>query len=366
MTRVLQVIKGLARGGAEQLLVSGARHFNQSRFSYQVAYLLPTHHELAEDLHQLGVRTTCLDGASGLGWISRLRRLIVESKIALVHFHSPYAAIGARFAVGNIPIVYTEHNLWNSYHPLTRWGNALTYARNSHVFTVSEQVAASIQYPQALRFLKMPPVEVLYQGIDPELVNKIPAGARSVRDELAIPAAARLIGCVGSLKAQKGHTYLLEAVSELRRRLPDIRLVLVGSGVAERDIRSAIKRLQLEEAVVLAGHRADASRILAEVDVFVLASTHEGLPIALLEAMAMGKAVVTTTAGGIPEVVTNGLDGLLVNPRDPAGLAGALEKVLEQPDLRRTLGRAAKTRAAFFDIRKTVGRTEGLYASLIG
>ena len=128
--RILLLIKGLGRGGAEQILASAAPHLDRTRFDYEVAYLLPWKDALVKDLADADVPARCLDGSSGVAWVSRLRRLVSEGRFDLVHAHSPVAASAARvvLAVGGPPIVYTEHNEWERYHPLTYWSNMLTFA----------------------------------------------------------------------------------------------------------------------------------------------------------------------------------------------------------------------------------------------
>src|SRR5919198_1614559 len=187
MTRVLLVVKGLNRGGTEQLLLSAAPYLDSHRFEYEVAYLLRSTTAMRRPLEQAGFRLHCLDDESGARWISRLRALVWRRSIDIVHTHSPYPAVGARLAfIGRRRprFVHTEHGPWNSYHPLTYWANLMTLWRNDHVFAVSNHVLGSMRYPAALRFLPRPPIETLYQGIDfGSPVSPVPDG---VRAELAI------------------------------------------------------------------------------------------------------------------------------------------------------------------------------------
>ncbi len=366
MRRVLLLIKGLGKGGAEQLLVSAAPYLDRSRFDYEVAYLLPWKDALVAPLRATGLRVRCLDGARGLGWIGRLRTLVRQQRIDLVHVHSPYAAIGARLGLwGRYPrLVYTEHNLWGRYHVATYWANALTYPRNDHVFAVSEGVHGSIRYPRPLHALRMPPVETLYHGLDPADVARW-GSADGVREELGIPEGRLIVGTVANFKAHKGLLDLLRAAVHVRRIIAEVTFVLVGHGPLETEIRRQARELGLEGTLVLAGYRPDAPRIASMFDVFALPSLQEGLSIALLEAMALGKPVVVTRVGGFPEVVEHGREGLIVPPGNPMALADAIVTILRDPSLRERMGWAARRRAARFDIRQTVSRIEAVYEELM-
>jgi glycosyltransferase involved in cell wall biosynthesis len=122
----------------------------------------------------------------------------------------------------------------------------------------------------------------------------------------------------------------------------------------------------MAEAVTFTGVRADVPKILAALDLFVLPSLWEGMPNAVLEAMAAGLPVVATAVGGTPEVVMDGVTGLLVPPQDPSALAQAIERLLRDPDLRRTMGRAGRRRVEqHFDVRETVRQVEDLYETLL-
>jgi glycosyltransferase involved in cell wall biosynthesis len=159
MAGVLILIKGLGRGGAEQLLVSGAPYLDRERHRYHFAYLLPWKDSLVAELEAAGLPVHCLDGAGGAGWMGRLRSLVRRQGIDLVHAHSPVAAAGARLVAGRrTRVVYTEHNLWSRYHPATYAANLASFPRNDHVFAVSEMVRRSVRYPGPLRLLPMPPV----------------------------------------------------------------------------------------------------------------------------------------------------------------------------------------------------------------
>lgn len=364
--RILLLIKGLGRGGAEQLLASAAPHFDTSRFAYEAAYLLPWKSALVAVLERAGVPVVCLRGARGVGWIGRLRSLVPRRRIDLVHVHSPYAAIGARLALRrrHPRLVYTEHNVWARYHAATFWGNALTFPRNDHVFAVSQHVRASIAYPRAVGFLRMPPVEMLYHGIDTAAVDSW-ASTDGTRAELGIPPDAPVVGTVANFKAHKAHDVLLQAAAEVRRAVPDVRFVLVGTGLLEADLRRQAMSLGLGGTVVFAGFREDAPRVASTFDVFALPSTYEGLSIALLEAMALGRAPVVTRVGGLSEVVEDGEHGLVVPPGDPRALAQGLVRLLGDRTLRERLGEAARRRAMEFDIRRAVSRMEDVYEDLL-
>lgn len=368
MNRILHLIKGLARGGAEQLLLSQAPYVDRSRFKYEVAYLLPDHDALVADLEAAGLPVTCLNGARGVRWIGRLRHLVHERGIDLIHDHSPYSAIGTRLGLkrrSGPRLVYTEHNVWESYHRATYWGNLLTYPRSDHVFAVSDHVRASVRYPGALRFLPMPSVETLHHGLDLAAVSRWDS-SDGVRGEFGIPEDAPLVGTVANFRASKGHNILLDAAVRVRAVLPKVRFVLVGYGPLESDIRRRVRDLGLQETVVFTGARKDAPRLAGAFDVFALSSIYEGLAIALIEAMALGKPAVVTRVGGLTEVVDHGKQALVVDPGSPKALADAIIALLQDADLRHRMGDAGRLRALEFDIRKAVRRHEEIYAELLG
>lgn len=367
MKAILLLIKGLGRGGAEQLLVSAAPYLNRSRFRYEVAYLLPEKDALAAELAGHGIEVSCLGGRPGRAWLGRLRALTQERRIDLIHAHLPYAAIGARVALRGRDrprLVYTEHNVWESYKAPTYWANLVTFARNDHVFTVSDQVRSSIRYPWPLHWRRLPQVETLYHGLDPAAIG--PPSPDGVREELGIGPAAPLVGTVANFRAEKAHGDLLRAAVLVREALPQVRFLLVGQGPLEAQVRAEANRLGLGDTVIFAGFREDVPRLAAALDVFALSSRHEGLSIALMEAMALGTPPVVTSVGGLPELVTHDRDGLLVPPGDPGALAAGIVALLEDRALAGRLGEAARRRAAGFDIRTAVGRMEDVYGELLG
>lgn len=358
------LVKGLGRGGAEQLLVSAAPYLDTTSFQYEVAYLLPRKDALVDRLETFRLPVHCLDGARGPGWMRRLRAVVREHEIDLVHSHSPFVGVGARMALRGKRLVHTEHNVWERLQRATYWGNLLTFFRNDHVFAVSEQVRASIRYPRILRFLRMPPVETLHHGLDPEAVASWQF-RDEVREEFGLPGEAPVVGTVGNLTPKKQHRDLLDAAVKVRSEFPDLRVVLVGLGPLESALREQARRLGLGSTVIFAGFRDDVPRVVSAFDVFVLSSVHEGLPISMLEAMALGKPVVVTEVGGIREVVEHGKEGLIVPTGNPAALAEGILTLLRDASMRERFGEAGRRRAADFDIRSTVRRIEEVYEELL-
>jgi glycosyltransferase involved in cell wall biosynthesis len=363
--RVLVLIKGLGRGGAEQLLVDGLAHADHSRFRYDVAYVLPHKSALAGALRAEGVTVRCL--GSGPSWFNALRRLVRTTKPDVIHAHLPTTGIAARLLGRGhrVKQVYTEHNVWQSYRRTTMWANAATLPLVDHVFAVSREVADSVATPPFARRIGWPPVETLRHGLDLARVRHI-ADADGIRGELGIPNGSPVVTSIANFRKEKGHTTLLDAATIVRDAVPDARFLLVGQGQLEGEIRAvAARRGLLDGTLMFCGSRDDAPRVARASDVVVLASDYEGLPVSLLEAMAVGVPAAATTVGGIPEVVRDGREGLLVPPRDPRALADAIVRLLGDRRLRERLGSSAARRAEDFSIEHAVRRIEQVYEGLL-
>jgi glycosyltransferase involved in cell wall biosynthesis len=189
---------------------------------------------------------------------------------------------------------------------------------------------------------------------------------RRARRLLGIDEAAPVLGTVASLTPQKDHQNLLLALARVKLVFPRVRLLLIGAGPLEGELRSLVDRLELRDHVLFLGARTDVAQILPSLDVFVLASRFEGLSIALLEAMASRVAPVATSVGGTPEALRDGIDGLLVEPDRPAQLAEVITRLLKDEALRTSLAAAAYDRVVErFSIRRAVEVTEDLYTSLL-
>lgn len=361
--RILWLTKGLGRGGAERLLVSAAKRLDRSSFELEVAYLLPWKDALVPDIQRLGVPVHCLggSGAFDMRWIPRLRRLVRRGRFHLVHTHMPYVALGARtLSTRRLRIVHTEHNTWQHYRLPTRWANRLTYPRNSVVIAVSHAVAASIRPVPIAR--TWPPVRVIHHGAELSAsCPSTPEARERARVTLGLSEGGLVVGTVGNFTPKKDHRTLLEATARAALHHSGFRLVLVGSGPLESALRDAARSLGLMDRVVFTGSRDDVAELLPAFDVFALSSRNEGLSISLLEAMAAGLPCVATSVGGVPEVVTDGEEGLLVPAGDPAALGDALSTMLAAPEFRHAAGARAVQTARGFDMTRAVRRIEEVY-----
>ncbi|MFB9364997.1 glycosyltransferase [Kitasatospora sp. NPDC001664] len=356
--RVLWLAKGLGRGGAEQLLVNCARHADRSRYEVEVAYVLPWKDALVPALEAAGVTVHLL--GPGRRWPLRLRALLRARRYDLVHSHMPVPAAAARLLTlgSRRPVlVHTEHNVWERYRRETRWANSLTYKRNRAVVAVSHAVAASIP---AARRRPGDFVTVVHHGPDLGGAARGPAARRAARAELGLPEGAFVLGTVANMTPKKDQATLLAAFERLRQERPEARLVLIGSGPLEAELKAAAG-----EGVVFAGSRPDVPELLPAFDAFTLSSRQEGLPVALMEAMTSGLPSVVTRVGGMPEVLDDGVEGFLVEPADPAGLAAAFGKLAADRGLRERMGEAARGRSESFDVAGAQQAVERVYERVL-
>lgn len=202
---------------------------------------------------------------------------------------------------------------------------------------------------------------VLLKGVDVGLLDPSRVDRLQVRAGLGIPPAALVIGAVGRLVWQKGHSFLLEAAARLRDRLPEARYILVGEGEEEPSLRREARRLAIEDRLTFAGYRADVHRLLGAMDVFALPSRKENMPQVLLEAMAMGRPVVSTASIGVREVLEDGVSGFVIPTGDADVLADRILRLGQDIALRASMGAKARARIQDgFTRDDMLSRVEGL------
>jgi glycosyltransferase involved in cell wall biosynthesis len=366
--RVLLLIKGLGVGGAERLLERAVPYFDRDRYDYQVGYFLPWKDALVPTFKDGGIPVHCLNNraAADIGVVGRLIALLRHERIDLVHAHSPVPAVMTRLArrlAGLRGVVYTEHNVPSRYGIVTRALNASTYRLNDAVIAVSQEVAARVQpYVRGGR----PRVQAIANAVDVDMFAGLQVSREQVRREFGFPPDAPVVINVANLTPKKGHTYLLAAAKRVLERHPQARFLCVGQGPLAEQLAAEAKRHGLNGQLVFAGFRPDATTLVAASDVFVLSSLHEGLPVSLLEAMALARPQVVTRVGGVPEVVVDGETGVLVEAENPVALADSILSVLGDPARAQRMGEAARAHVRRgYGMSQMVKAVEAVYASVI-
>jgi sugar transferase (PEP-CTERM/EpsH1 system associated) len=365
---VLHLITELSIGGAQTALLGLLTGLDRGRFSPAVACLYNGDGLAAQRIRALDLPVTDLGMNAKWRWdaLWRLYRLLRRERPSILHtwmFHANVLGrvLGRR---AGVPIIITSRRNVNIGGTLREFLKRQTAGMDDRIIAVCE-IAREAEIKRAM--MSPDKVVTIYNGISAErFVDLDPQTAARTRQTFRIPVEAPLLGSVGRLHPQKGFTDLLTAFAQIRERIPSVRLFLAGGGKSRADLEAQARSLGLSEAVTIAGVRADVPEVLAALDVFVLPSRWEGMPNAVLEAMAAGLPVVATAVGGTPEAVVDGVTGLLVPPRDPGALVQAIEWVLRDPNLRRRMGQAGRKRVEqHFSIEDTIRQTEALYETLL-
>lgn len=318
--------------------------------------------------HGLAVHELRMVGEIDIPAARRLGRLAREGGHDLLHLHTSHAhtlgVLAARLGGAPRPRTLVARRVDFSIHKRGRLG----LNRIKYTWGVDRIVCVSHAIRRVLIDDGLPPerLAVVHSGIDLRRFEDVPDRAAEHRAAFGLPDDALVIGNVGHLAGHKGQRDLVEAMPSVLARQPRARAVVVGEGEERADLQARIARLDLQGRAVLAGFRDDVAALLRTFDVFAFPSRLEGLGTSVLDAMASRLPIVATRAGGIPEMIDDGVHGLLVPPAAPGALADALVRVLGDPALADRLARAARTRVEErFTWRHTVEGTLAEYARLL-
>jgi len=312
-----------------------------------------------------------MDSRHRIGAWGEISRILKRNQTDILHSHGAragwYGRIGTCRA-SKVRIISTVHNSLRDY-PYPEWRKRL-YVMAERLTSpwVSQWIAVSEGLRQDL---------VQYYGLPNERIRVIPNGIdltdlmttrsrEELRKELGLRSDSLVFVSIGRLTNQKGHRFLLDALNDIRRAIPEVRLLLVGDGPMRPQLEDQVSQMGLQREVSLLGFRDDVSDLIGASDIYVLPSLSEGMPMGLLEAMALGCPVVASTVAGVTEVVKNGENGRLVSPKDVSELKAALLELARDEPLRLRLGRAGKeTVSREFTAERMASSVASLYRSCL-
>jgi glycosyltransferase involved in cell wall biosynthesis len=358
-------------GGLERIVVSLARAA-VGRGHRVTVVCVERPGQLAGEAEAAGAAVVSLGKPAGRlpEFVEKAGRVLDELRPDVVHTHQ----IGAAWYLGRaarrlgIPVLHTEHG--NHFARTRKWGEAvrtrLLYYQSvgfiDRFCCVSPEIGSAVT-----RWWTVPrgKVEVVPNGLPTDGRADLPP-PEAVRESLGIPLNAPVVGTVGRLTEVKRQDVMIRAVGRLRQRLPDVRLLLVGDGPERSKLEALARDLGLADRVHFAGYQPCPEQFLRAMDVFCLTSRTEGFPVALLEAWLAGVPTVCTAVGGIPAVVTQGEDGLLIPPGDEDALLEALSRLFNDRTARDRLGRAGEqTVRVRYTLDRMADAYEARYRSLL-
>ncbi|MBD2756218.1 glycosyltransferase family 4 protein [Spirosoma validum] len=366
--RVLQAIRQGKIGGGESHVLNLVNFLDKEQFEPIVLSFTPG--PMVDKLRASGITTHVIPGKSPINvqmW-RQVKSLLEEEQIDLIHVHGTRANMNIVWAAKQckIPIVYTVHG-W-SFHPdqsflirnaritaermLTRWADLTITVSNSNHKT-GQQLIKGFQS------------KIIFYGIDTQRFQR-EQDFTDVRTPYGIPADHTLVLFLARMTLQKDPITMIQAFKVIADRHKDITLLLIGQGELDQDVAAAIEQNGLQDRVVRDGFRLDVPDVLNASDIYCLPSLWEGQPIGLIEAMAIGKAVIATHVDGSKELVKDGVNGLLIDPQQPQQLAEAIERLHVNSKLRKKLAdQAYLTIKERYDGASMARQIEDAYLSIL-
>ncbi|MGI6038107.1 MAG: glycosyltransferase family 4 protein [Limnochordia bacterium] len=320
-----------------------------------------------DDIERINLSIGPQLGLRDLLQVVRLVSLLRREGITICHAHGYRAGLIAQLAgaVAGVRVIVTLHNYLPPGQSLSRCIyltlQRFLLRRPVELVAVSKGVKNHLTH---LLGLPKNRIQVIYPGLELPLTRGEEDSSIGVRQGLGFSTAQPVVITVARLIPAKGVQYLLQGVAQLNRRIPNLGLIICGDGPYKKILETLAHKLGLGSRVVFTGHRQDVLALVQAADVFVLPTLSEGLSLAILEAMALGKPVIASRVGGIPELITHGQAGLLVPPGSPRELAAALGKIFTAPLEGVNMGQRAKKRVLTeFTASRMVEAWDQLYQS---
>lgn len=369
---VLHLISSSAFLGAERVVCELASCLDPSRFNVHVG-LIGSPAIVVELFKKALVGTTAevahftCGGKISLSAVAGIQKYVNSNQIKIVHSHgyksNLFALCAKALGANKMVTVATNHN-WITSSFKERMYKTL----DSFVLRKFDQVVAVsdlLRHEMLSTGIKAERVHVIDNGINVN-TEQSPLAHKSARDVLGLSDQHFVIGCVASLTHEKAHDDLIRAFARLVKTAPESRLIIVGSGFLDEELRYLVATLGIQENIVFTGYRQDARGLYAAFDVFALVSHSEGLPMAMLEAMAASLPVVVSKVGAIPQVVHAMENGMLITPGDLDGIADCFIKLAQDPVLREALGRNARTEVvANYSVSRMARDYQELYENVL-
>ena len=370
--RVLHLVDTLNVGGTETQMVQTALRLRSTSHHVTVG-CLHAKGPLLEVLQQADIpvvefcKKKTLLSVNGVYQLMRLALFLRRGQFHVIHAHDLWAnLLGVPAAwLARTPVIICSRRYLADLDWYTPWRNKIIrtiYRLSTHVIVNSASVRQLLVERDRLSPEK---IHVIYNGVD---VDRF-AGVRGDREGLlgSFGSGSKLIAVVANMYSRvKGHACLIEAASIVCRAVPSAKFVLIGDGAARPKLEQQVRQAGLEENFLFLGCRQDVPELLACCDVSVLPSEAEAMPNSVLESMAAGLPVVATGVGGTPEIIVDGVDGLLVPPQDSQALAQAMLHILQDADFARRLSRSGQEKMqTHFGFDRLIAELEQLYSNSV-
>jgi sugar transferase (PEP-CTERM/EpsH1 system associated) len=361
--KLAHIVLNLNTGGLERLVLDIVEKTSQP--FQPIIICLKENGDLSNNIEKLGIKVLNLNKNDRFDpkSIYKLYNLLKKEKISIVHTHnfaaSLYGSLSARIA--GIPVViHTEHGT-HLYPQFRR-----RFIRKIISILIDKTVSVSDQIKQTLisqDHISKNRIMTILNGVDiNKYSHKCDTEIKNKRKELNIDEKIKVIGIVARLSAEKDHENLLQAFSIVTKDIQYVNLIIIGDGILRDELEKKSKKLGLEDKVFFLGLRQDIPELLSIMDLFVLSSIREGIPLTILEAMVAGLPIVATSVGGIPEVIINEETGILVPSKNPTALANAIVRILSDSSLAQRMGSKGNERIKeTFSIQRTIAEYERLY-----
>ncbi|MFA6355977.1 MAG: glycosyltransferase [Candidatus Omnitrophota bacterium] len=357
--------------GGEAMALALARKIDRNRFEPIIACFkdprAESHPPLIDEARRYGIKTEVIELGHrfDIRAVFKLKELLKKHRVDILHCHA-YKADTVGFLaskMAKVKLVSTCHGWWPDTAKLKLYD--LIDATVLRYFDKVAAVSAKIYDDMVKRGIKGSKLEIILNGIDIERYSA-DGNTSEGKKAFGIGEGCHVVGSVGRLSREKGIKYLLEAAPDIIRKVPDVRFLIAGEGDEKGPLMEYADREGLKEKVIFAGYREDAEKIYPLLDVFVMPSLTEGIPLSLLEAMASARPIVASRVGGIPSVITDNRNGLLAEPQDSGALSAGIITLITDSNKAAAFGnRAREDVKEKFSIGVTAGKYQELYLKLL-